>query len=158
MMAVLLKFLLNGNKTASEPGCPTGNDLLLLLLSLLNCHRLQKFWICMEFCGAGSLQDIYQGEKKAKGVQVAPLPAVHPSCVSAVVSSGIVFLVHISCNEPARDLGPGLAGAGVAVVTERALGPALQDLTVQPQSSCVQRSALLTPSSSSICIFSPMWP
>lgn len=25
--------------------------------------RAHKLWICMEFCGGGSLQDIYQGEK-----------------------------------------------------------------------------------------------
>lgn len=31
-----------------------------VILTVTPC-RLQKLWICMEFCGAGSLQDIYQG-------------------------------------------------------------------------------------------------
>lgn len=31
--------------------------------------RRDKLWICMEYCGGGSLQDIYQGESEALGVK-----------------------------------------------------------------------------------------
>lgn len=87
-------------------GCPTGDDLLLLMLLLLNC-RLQKFWICMEFCGAGSLQDIYQGERKGKGD-----PGSTPSSTVPPVSLGLCLLGPSSWPTfPARSptWGPGLA-------------------------------------------------
>lgn len=32
-----------------------------LTLSFLSSCRANKLWICMEFCGGGSLQDIYHG-------------------------------------------------------------------------------------------------
>lgn len=35
----------------------------IVIPALSMSYRLQKLWICMEFCGAGSLQDIYQGQK-----------------------------------------------------------------------------------------------
>lgn len=59
----------------------------------------------MEFCGAGSLQDIYQGERKGTGIQVAPFPPIRLSCLSAFVSPGTVFTVHISHSKPAPPLG-----------------------------------------------------
>ena len=50
--------------------CVLGQNPLLALLnsdpsdlsvSLICCSR-EKLWICMEYCGGGSLQDIYHGE------------------------------------------------------------------------------------------------
>lgn len=38
-----------------------GSLTTIVIPALLTPYRLQKLWICMEFCGAGSLQDIYQG-------------------------------------------------------------------------------------------------
>lgn len=52
----------------------------------------------MEFCGAGSLQDIYQGERRGPGIQAAP-PLQSTSPVSVFESPGTALLVHISCRE-----------------------------------------------------------
>ncbi|XP_049477264.1 mitogen-activated protein kinase kinase kinase kinase 1 isoform X3 [Panthera uncia] len=45
---------------------------------------LQKFWICMEFCGAGSLQDIYQ--------VTGPLSELQISYVCREVLQGLAYL------------------------------------------------------------------
>lgn len=33
-------------------------------------YRANKLWICMEFCGGGSLQDIYHGERECLYVRL----------------------------------------------------------------------------------------
>ncbi|KAB1274674.1 Mitogen-activated protein kinase kinase kinase kinase 1 [Camelus dromedarius] len=45
---------------------------------------LQKLWICMEFCGAGSLQDIYQ--------VTGPLSELQISYVCREVLQGLAYL------------------------------------------------------------------
>uniref|UniRef100_A0A8C2MPA0 non-specific serine/threonine protein kinase n=1 Tax=Cricetulus griseus TaxID=10029 RepID=A0A8C2MPA0_CRIGR len=45
---------------------------------------LQKLWICMEFCGAGSLQDIYQVTGSLSELQI--------SCVCREVLQGLAYL------------------------------------------------------------------
>ena len=74
----------------------------------------------MEFCGAGSLQDIYQGKGKSGsgGGSRQPLPLQSTCPVSAFVSPGTVFLIHISHNEPLLWAWPGPSDARVTVVTQ----------------------------------------
>lgn len=57
----------------------------------------------MEFCGAGSLQDIYQGEWQGEEIQAALGPPIHLSCPSILASPGTVFLVCISHRAPPLD-------------------------------------------------------
>lgn len=39
--------------------------------------RKDKLWICMEFCGGGSLQDIYHGEETTLEVRSGVDPAIY---------------------------------------------------------------------------------
>lgn len=38
----------------------------LRVLTKLSARRANKLWICMEFCGGGSLQDVYHGKNPSE--------------------------------------------------------------------------------------------
>lgn len=72
--------------------------------ALLASCRQQKLWICMEFCGAGSLQDIYQGQRKTRD----PGPLCPPLSTSPISLCflGTAFLLTPHTMRPS--LGPPL--------------------------------------------------
>ena len=92
----------------------------------------------MEFCGAGSLQDIYQGERKGKGIHVAPAPPIPLSSLPLCLLGLSLRSIFHTVSQPLLWAWPGLEDARDTVVTEWALSPVLQDLRVQPQSFCMQ--------------------
>lgn len=47
--------------------------------------RRDKLWICMEYCGGGSLQDIYQGERVRKGEEAFKFTIYSPSSFQSLV-------------------------------------------------------------------------
>ena len=121
----------------------------------MNRCRLQKLWICMEFCGAGSLQDIYQGEWRGEEIQAALGPPIHLSCPSTLVSPGTVFLVYISHRAPPlHQAWPGRCwgDCGTQVGPEPYI---LQDLRVQLWFFCNDPLDFPCPVFPRACIFSP---
>ena len=44
--------------------CPCYQYDSMIESCLFSLYRRDKLWICMEFCGGGSLQDIYHGRTK----------------------------------------------------------------------------------------------
>lgn len=44
------------------PFFPKRRSVIWKLWTRIFAHRANKLWICMEFCGGGSLQDVYHGK------------------------------------------------------------------------------------------------
>nr|XP_020034164.1 mitogen-activated protein kinase kinase kinase kinase 1 isoform X3 [Castor canadensis] len=71
---------------------------------------LQKLWICMEFCGAGSLQDIYQVTGALSELQISYVCREVLQVRRGLGGPGSGQSPDVACRHPQTAVGPSLQG------------------------------------------------
>ena len=69
------------------------SDELILTMMMFGCRR-EKLWIAMEYCGGGSMQDIYHGKLVHALSSFYTLPSHIPPAYTLLAHA---ILAHILC-------------------------------------------------------------